>query len=131
MMAADRQVRHDRLWLAARRHVAIAVRKAQHGIGIADIDPLRVGPRRIKRDAKRISEPGCEDRGLWRAAAVLVQHADTAALALGDEDVAVRRSADNARARQAGSKKVDFKAVWDDWLLVGPVHCSDDIPHGF
>ena len=38
--------------------------------------------------------------------------------------------ADDARRREAGSKQVDFKAVWDDWLLlVGAVHYFDDIPY--
>ncbi len=60
VMAADRQMRNDGLGGAAGGKVAVAVGETQHGIGIADIDPLWIGSRRIKRDAERISQPGRE-----------------------------------------------------------------------
>src|SRR5579863_9130341 len=130
MMTADRQVRNDGLGGAAGGEIAVAVGEAQHSVGVSDIDPLRIGPGWIEGNAERIGQAGSERRRSLRLAAVRAQYADAARIALGDEYVAVRRGADDARSRQTGSKEIDFKAVWDDWLLIGSVHCSDDIPRG-
>src|ERR1700733_563076 len=122
MMTAGTEMWDDGFGRAARGGIAVTIGIAENGIGIADIDPLRIGPGRIEGDAERITEPGGEHRRLSRFTTVRPQHADAARFALGDEYVAVRRRAEGARTRQTGGKQVDFKAVWDDWLLVGPTH---------
>ena len=93
VMAARREMRHDGLGGAACGQVAVAVGKAKHGIGVADIDPLRIGSRRIEADAERIGQAGRKYRRLCRFAAIRPQHADASGAALGDENVAVRGGA--------------------------------------
>jgi hypothetical protein len=129
MMAADRQMRHHRFGGPARGGVAVAIGETDHRTGIADIEPLWIGTRRIERHAERIAEPGGKHRRLRRCGAVPANDANAAGIALGDEQIAVRRCANKPRLAQAGGKKVDFKAVWDDWLLVATMHYSDDVPY--
>ena len=44
--------------------IAVATGEAKHGVGIADIDPLRIGSGRIEGDAERIVHPRGKDRRL-------------------------------------------------------------------
>ena len=126
-MAAGWQMRNDRLGVAARGEVAIAIGETDDGIGIADIDPSRIGTGRIKCDAEWIGQSGRECRGQRGLCAARPDNPDAAGAALGHEDIAIRRGADDPRTAQARGKKVDFKAIWDDWLLNGAVHSSDGI----
>src|SRR5581483_5359832 len=48
--------------------IAVMIRKSHHGVGLADVYPLRVGTRRIKRDSVRPSQTGGEDGHLFRFA---------------------------------------------------------------
>ena len=48
----------DCLGLPPWLHISIAIRKAQHGICVADVHPFRIRPGRIERDSKRLPESG-------------------------------------------------------------------------
>ena len=104
--------RDQRLGGPARLQIAVAVGKAQHRIGVADIDELRIGSGRIEGDAERRVETRGEDRHYARLGAVAAgaQHADAARLALGDENVAVGRDADEARLFQLVGEQRDRDA---------------------
>jgi hypothetical protein len=103
-VAADRQMRHHDLDWAAGGEIAIAIGKADHGIGVADIDPLRIGSGRIERDAERVVQARCERARRRRAVAVRPQHADAPGAALRDENVAIRRHANDARLGESRGK---------------------------
>jgi len=96
-MTADRQMRHDDFGGAARRQIAVAIRKADDGIGVANINPLRVGTGRIEGDAERTEQAGGEYACRFRSFAVRAQYADTTGSAFGGEDIAVWRHPDKAR----------------------------------
>ena len=67
MAAAARQVSNV-LSVAPRFQIAIVIRETHDLIRIADIDPLRIRARRIKRDAIRPLQSARKDRGLFRLA---------------------------------------------------------------
>ena len=70
---------------------------------VGDIDPLRVGTGRIERDAIGLVEAGREDLApalAWRCPPARDRRAPGWS-AVGDEQVAVRRDADDARASSA------------------------------
>ena len=129
-MSADRQMRNDRFGGAARGEIAVAVGKAQHGIGIADIDPLRIGSGRIEGDAERIVKPRRKDRRLCRLAAIGPQHADAPGAAFRDEDVAVGSGARCTRTGETRSEQVHFEAGRNGRLLIAPMHHSDEVVGG-
>ena len=52
--AAARDVVDDRLGLAARVEIAVAIGEAHDGVGVADVDPLRIRAGRVERDAERL-----------------------------------------------------------------------------
>src|SRR6266404_3819840 len=56
------------LRLTPRFHIATVIREADYGICVADINPLRIWSRRIKRDSKRLPESGRECASLLRPA---------------------------------------------------------------
>src|SRR5258707_8423517 len=56
------------LLLAARLQVAIAIRKTHHRIRVADVYPLRIRTRWIKRNPKRLLQAGGKDLSLLRFA---------------------------------------------------------------
>ncbi len=128
-MSAHWQMRHDSFGRPARLFIATPVRKTDDRICVRNIDPLRIGAGRIERDAEGSGEPGCKDRRGRGMVAVRAQYYNSSGGALGGEHIAVRRDANDARLAQSGRKKVDFEAIWDDWLLiVGSAHYSDEIP---
>src|SRR5262249_1804237 len=51
---SGRQIRHDDLPTILCFEIAVAIGKANHRIGIADIKPLRLASRRIKGHAERL-----------------------------------------------------------------------------
>jgi hypothetical protein len=61
MTAAMRQFRHDRLGLSGGLEVAGAVREANDAVGIGDIQPLRIGASRKKRNTERAIETAGTD----------------------------------------------------------------------
>ena len=85
-------------------HVAVAIGEAHDGVGVAHVDPLRIGAARIEGDSERLVQAGGEDRNLLRLA-VLVAAAedfDLAQVGFGDEEVAVGGGADLARLIEIG-----------------------------
>src|SRR6516164_7145847 len=126
-MSTGRQMRHHGFRFAARDGVAAAIGKARHGGGLGDVNPLRVGAGRIESDAERIIETGRKYEFLRRLAAIRTQDGDTASPAFGNEYVAVRRSADNARPAQSRGEQTDRKAWWYARRLVGALHESHHV----
>ena len=98
-LAARGDALDDRLRRAARLEIAALVREADDRVGVADVDPLRVRSERIERDPERPVEAHGEGRHGPRAAVgpASANHPHAARIALGDEQVAVRR-----RANQPG-----------------------------
>ena len=63
MTSAIRQI-GNMFWGRSRFQVAVLVGKTHHGIGVSNVDPLRIWSRRIKRDAIRTLQSGGEGFGL-------------------------------------------------------------------
>ena len=59
--AASGAGRRDVCGGAARLQVAVVIGEAHDGVGVADVDPLRIRAGRIKRDAEGAIESGGED----------------------------------------------------------------------
>ena len=116
-MAAYRETRHDHLRRAARLQVAVAVGKADDGIGVADIHPFGIWSRRIERDAKWTEKTVSEHGRLRGLFTVRPQNADTPGRALCSEHVAIRRHADEARGRQPRGEQTNFKSLRHMGLL--------------
>ena len=111
-MAAGRDVGDDGLGGALRLHVAVRVGVADDAPLARHIDPFRLRPRRVEGDAEGIVEVGGEDARRRRGLGALggTEDADLVAGALGDEDVAVRRHHDGARAGEAFGEERDLEA---------------------
>jgi hypothetical protein len=87
-------MRHDNLGRAARFEVAVAIREADDGVGIGDVDPFGIVPGRIERDAERAVEAVRECRGCRLVLAISAQDDDAAGAAFGGENIAVGRRSD-------------------------------------
>ena len=110
--AAGRDVRHDHLRFGSRVQVSVLVREPHDAARLADVDEARIRAGRIEGDAERPVEARREDlvdlrlaRAVFRA-----QHAHAAGPALGDEEIAVRRGADQPRIVEAGLELLDAEA---------------------
>ena len=112
MAAPAREIGDDDVRIAARGQVAAAIGKAQHSVGIGDVQPFRLASGRIEGQPERFIEPRCE--GLdpigpgcaFRSA----QHPDAPGLRLRDENVAVRREANDPRRIELCRQAFDAKA---------------------
>ena len=96
-----------------RRQIAILIGEAHDAVGVAHVDPGGVRPEGIKGDAEGLVQALGEDRDLGRLAirANAAEDLDLAGLALGQEEVAVGRGADQPRIVQAGGIKLHFEAL--------------------
>ena len=94
-----RQVRDDHLLRTARFHVAVVIRKADHGVGIADVDPLRVRTQWIESDAERPLQAGGEGLYLFGFSVFgySMKHFYFSRLALGQENIAIGCGSDQPR----------------------------------
>ena len=92
--------------------VAIVIRKAQHGVRVANVDVLRVRPRRIERDAVGLLQASGEDRDLLRltVGGDAAKNLDVAIMTLSDEEVAVRRGENHAWLLHVGRVELDLEA---------------------
>ena len=106
LLVAARDVLDDRLGLARGLRVAVLVGEADHGVGVADVDVLRLGPDRVEGDPERPVQAGGEDLvDLGLAVAVgVAEDADAVGAALGQEQVAVRGADDHAGLGQPGGE---------------------------
>ena len=86
--------------------------KAHDRVGLGDIDVARVRPRRIEGDAERAVEAGGEDVATSRLGRAVggAEDADAPGAALGDENVAVRRDAHDARLVETRGEQADGEA---------------------
>ena len=82
--------------------IAVSVAETDHTVAVGDIDPLRVRPEGIERDAKWLLQPAGKYRVfLWRGAARRnAQHMHRAEHAVGHEQITVRRDANHTRLVQ-------------------------------
>src|SRR6185312_2499429 len=103
MAAARRQFIDDRLRRTAGLQIAIVIGIAHNGVRIAEIDPLRIIAKRIKRNPVIHLQTCCED-GLLFGLAVLQPAKDLhlPGIALRDEQVSIRSFYDLARGSNSG-----------------------------
>ncbi len=106
---------------AARLQVAVLVGEAHDAVGVADVNPLRIGSEGIKRDAEGLMQAGGEDGDLLRLAvrADAAKDLDLAGFALGQKQVAVGRDANEARIVEAGGVEVHLEALGRNGPRVG------------
>src|ERR1700687_1063125 len=112
---AGRDIRHDDLAPAAWVEIAVAVGKTNDGAGLGDVDELRFGAGRIKRDPEGSVEPLHEyfvDVG-FPGPLPGPQDADSARRAFREEHVAVGSGADQARIVEAGEEFLNLEARGD------------------
>src|SRR2546425_12056602 len=78
---------------------SILVWESHNRVGIPDINPLRIGPRRIEVDAERAVQALGENFRLFRLALRVYSTEDpnVARVAFGDEEIAVGRSSNQPR----------------------------------
>ena len=112
MTATDRQIADHRLRRARRLHVARLVSEADDFSFKADINPLWLRSRRIKGDAIGVLQALRKRLGRLGPVARL-RRADDSDLAfrsaLGDENIAVRRDADDTGALQSGGEGLNLE----------------------
>ena len=111
--AASRDVVHDDLTRASRLGVVGLIRKPDDRVGVGDVDPTRILPRRVERDAERLLQALGEDLHELRLSVAVRIPEDTHAPCgrLDDEQIAVRRRTRHARVRQPGREELDAEAV--------------------
>ncbi len=111
----------DLLHGAASGEIAIAVGEAHDAVGVADIDPLRVGAEGIEGDAEGLVEIAGEDGGLFGIAVGVdaAKDFDFARSAFGEEEVAVGGEADEAGVVEIGGIELDLEAFGRDGPGVG------------
>ena len=126
LLVAAGDVLDDRLGLARGLRVAVLVGEADHGVGVADVDVLRLGPDRVEGDPERSVQAGGEDLvDLGLAVAVgVAEDADAVGAALGQEQVAVRGADDDAGLGQPGGELRHLEAFGR--LGPGPFGTRDD-----
>src|SRR5260370_11274646 len=104
MTVATRYVR-DMFGRATGFQITVLIGKAHNRIGVAYIDPLRIGARRIEVDSEWSVQTGGERGRLFRLTFCCdsTEHADLAQLAFRDKKGTVLRSADQPRPVKPGS----------------------------
>ncbi len=109
------------LRLGPGRQVAVVVRKADDAVGVAHIEPLRIGPGGIESDAEGLAQVGRENRDLSGLAvrAHATEDLDLAGGAFGQEQVAVGRRAQQARIVEVCRVKRHLEAFGRDGPGVG------------
>src|SRR2546423_7432683 len=120
--AAAGKVRAQFFRGAARLRVAVAIGKTHDAVCVGDVEKLRVGPRRIKRDPEGFVHSAVGERfGQVRfpVPVLVAQDLDAALVALGHEEIAIRRSEEVARIRKAARILFDLETGWDAWLSAG------------
>src|SRR5579863_9861433 len=88
----------------ARLQVSSMVRKADHLIDVANVDPLRVRSRRIKLNSIRLFQAAGEHLHLFRFAVAghTSEDANTTGFRLCQKNVAVRRGSQQSRIVESG-----------------------------
>ena len=109
---ALRKIFDDDLGSAASFQVAALIREPHNRVRVADVQPLRVGARRIERDTIRLLQAGGEHRHLFGLSlgVAAAQHLDLPGAALDHERVAVRRETKLTRPLQIARVQIDFEA---------------------
>src|ERR1700675_118643 len=90
MAVAEPQVR-DVFRRAAGLQIAVLIRKARDGVGVANVDPLRIGSRRVEIDAKWAIQAGDENFRLLGLAlgGDSAENAEVAGAAVCNEKIAI------------------------------------------
>src|SRR5215813_6331743 len=107
------QVRNHGLSGPARFEVAVLVGKPDHRVGIRHVHVLGLWTQRVERYAEGFMQSSGKNGGLLRLAVGgdAAKNLDLAGPALGEEQIAVRSGANQARILQARSVKLDFEAL--------------------
>src|SRR5213075_226726 len=95
---------------AARLQIAILVRKANDGVRVTHVNPLRIGSGRVEINSKWPVQTSRKDFGAFRVSfgGDAVEDADFSTAAFGDKEIAVGSGTDQARLVQSRSVKFDF-----------------------
>src|SRR5215472_17204035 len=102
-MTALRQPGDNRLGWPGGLKVTRAIRETDHAVGVCDIDVTRVPPRRPEGDTKRLVKIFCEDADLRLSIRLIgAENANSTRPAFCNEDIAVRRDADQTRVVETG-----------------------------
>ncbi len=111
MAAAGGQARQV-LRRAARLQIAVLIGKPHHRIRVPDVDPLRIGSRRIERNAVRPVQAAGENFHLLGLglAADAAEHSDIPGIALGHEIIAIGGHANQARRVQPGRVEIHLES---------------------
>src|SRR5438270_2442059 len=110
----------DLLFASSSFQVAILVRKANHRVGIADVDPFRIRSWGIKSDAKWLPQPA----GKHLIALGLTVRGDAAqdfnyaGITLSDEQIAIRGRSDLTRIIETIGVQIDFESRGSLWPCV-------------
>src|SRR5439155_25401340 len=109
-----------RSWLAFSAGLSWAVTKADHLIGLADVEIISA-----KDHSKRQSEAIAEDEALADAATVCTcpQNGDAAGARFGDKDVSIGRLRHPARPAQISGKFTDDEAGRQMQTCIGGLFC--------
>src|SRR6202049_1897735 len=120
MSTRGRQI-GDMLRRAARLQIAEAVGKAYNFVGVADIYPLRILPRGVKRDSVRALQSAGEDLHLLGLAvgSQSPKNANASGSAFREEDVAIGSGPQQARIIQASRILLNLETCRRD----GPGTC--------
>ena len=95
--------------------------EADEFVGVADVNPLWIGTGRIEGDSVRLAEAFGENLHLFGLAIFghAAKNADAAGIAFGEENIAVRSGAHQARIVKAGGEEFDFETCGRDRPGVG------------
>jgi hypothetical protein len=120
---------------AGRFEIAITIEKPNYPIGISDVQILRIIPRRIKCDPKRLVQTvfdECFDDIRFSAASGIAQRLDSICPTFHDEDVAIGRGEQKTRIAETAGVQFDIKTGWNPRLSVcrtindaSPVNCQN------
>ena len=102
---------------AAGLQIAILIREAHDAVGVANVDPLRIGAGGIEGDAEGLVQAGQRRRRLASGLPSASTPRKTLILpvcAFGEEEIAVGRDAQEPRIVEAGGIELDLEAFGRD-----------------
>ena len=105
--------------------LVVLVASLAYGVAVGDVHPLRIRPCRVERDSERFVQATgeCARAVGLRHGITGTQYNDTSGSRLGDEEIAIGRDPDHARALEASRETAHRKSGRD--LQCRPVRRVD------